>query len=278
MPTPQPQVWPALMVGASVHFASLNQCVSTMKLVQWLVTNSITACLLTSSLAHNLFQHPSLPSMPLRVLLFGGDVPIRAPPPGLPFRLISLYGHAETMWVLAYLPPAGGQAQLPLGKPVSGVQLYVLDAHMQLVPIGVDGELYVAGQQLGTGYLGQPELTASVFLPHPFSKRKADRVFKTGDLVRWCRDGTLEFRARADRQIKIRGFRVSLQDVESGLLTHPRVHRVCASETSGARQRQGHSQGGRGRGRGRPGPTVGTQARLGVGAGSSAHDSRVDRS
>ena len=112
---------------------------------------------------------------------------------------------------------------VPIGRPMANTQLYVLDAHLQPVPIGVAGEVFVGGIGVGRGYLNDPEQTRRSFLRDPFSSRRGARLYKTGDLARWRADRTLEFLGRVDHQVKIRGCRVELGEIEHLLLEHPQI-------------------------------------------------------
>jgi amino acid adenylation domain-containing protein len=111
----------------------------------------------------------------------------------------------------------------PIGRPISNVQLYILNRYQQPVPIGVSGELYIGGQGVARGYLKQPELTEQVFIPNPFSGDPNARLYKTGDCCRYRADGTIEFLGRVDRMVKLRGFRVELGEIESLLSKHSAV-------------------------------------------------------
>ena len=125
---------------------------------------------------------------------------------------------------------------LPIGRPIDNLQAYILDEGQQPVPIGVFGELYVGGVGVAQGYLHQPELTNTKFIPNPFG---AGRLYKTGDLVRWLADGAIEFGGRIDQQVKIRGFRIELGEIESVLSQHPAIEQavvVARAETTGDKQ------------------------------------------
>ena len=118
-----------------------------------------------------------------------------------------------------------GALSVPLGRPLGNVRVYVLDARGQPVPVGVPGELYIGGDSVARGYLGRPELTAERFVPDAFGAPGA-RVYRSGDKVRWLTDGRIEFLGRVDHQLKIRGYRVELGEVEAALGAHPSV-REC---------------------------------------------------
>jgi amino acid adenylation domain-containing protein len=115
---------------------------------------------------------------------------------------------------------------VPIGQAIVNSEVYVLDAAMQLVPIGIPGELYIGGDGLARGYLADPELTAEKFLPHPFSSTRGARLYKTGDLVRYRSDGNLEYLGRIDKQVKVRGYRIEPGEIEIALALHPVVKKV----------------------------------------------------
>ncbi|HET8706854.1 MAG TPA: phosphopantetheine-binding protein, partial [Pseudomonadales bacterium] len=107
---------------------------------------------------------------------------------------------------------------IPIGKPLPGSEVYILDAYGEPVPAGVPGEIYIGGQQLARGYLNRAELTAEKFIPNPFSSNPASRLYRTGDLAKWRISGEIEYLGRNDFQVKIRGFRIELGEIESKLL------------------------------------------------------------
>ncbi|WP_405510244.1 amino acid adenylation domain-containing protein [Streptomyces cyaneofuscatus] len=138
------------------------------------------------------------------------------------------YGPAETTIGVSHVIYRGEAERLStsIGKANPNTQLYVLDDELRPVPVGVGGELYVGGLLLGRGYVGAPGLTASRFVANPFAS-DGSRLYRTGDLARYAPDGSLDFLGRADNQIKIRGMRLEIEDVEASLAEHPRVRHTC---------------------------------------------------
>ncbi|CAM4050088.1 non-ribosomal peptide synthetase [Nocardia ninae] len=149
-------------------------------------------------------------------------------------QIINGYGPTEATVLAAAFPVAQGEGAVPIGEPVGNTRLFVLDGWLQPVPIGVPGELYVAGSQLARGYHDRAALTAARFVADPFGATGA-RLYRTGDLVRWTRAGVLEFVGRVDDQVKIRGHRVELGEIETVLMHHPSVSQavVDAREPAG---------------------------------------------
>jgi len=132
---------------------------------------------------------------------------------------------------------------VPIGRPIANTQLYALDANLQPVPIGVIGELYIGGIGVGRGYLNRPELTAERFIADPFSGRPGAMLYRSGDLVRYRRDGNLEYLGRADQQVKIRGYRIEPGEVEAVLLQQPQVRDAAVSvhaDATGAKRLIGY--------------------------------------
>ena len=156
-------------------------------------------------------------------------------------RVLDLYGPTEdTVYSTCALRSADGPATI--GRPISNKRAYILDARRQPVPVGVPGDLYVAGAGVARGYLNRPELTAEKFLPDPFH-RAGERMYKTGDRARWLPGGDVQFLGRLDHQVKIRGYRVEIAEIEEALLRHPGV-RLCAvvarQEESGGKRLVGY--------------------------------------
>ena len=190
----------------------------------------MTTCFLTSALFGELVTADPAQLTGLRQLLFGGEVTpattARTALAALPgCRLVHVYGPTETVTFCAAqsLDPADPPTGLiPIGGPLAGGPLHVLDGAGQPVPVGVPGELYVEGVAVSRGYLNRPALTAERFVPSPFGR--GARLYRTGDLVRRRADGALEFLGRRDGQVKIRGFRIETGEVEAVLRAHNAVH------------------------------------------------------
>jgi acyl carrier protein len=125
------------------------------------------------------------------------------------------------------------ESRIPIGTPIANTQVYIVDGQLRQVPVGETGELLIGGEGVARGYLNRPELTAERFIPDPFSHDKAGRLYKTGDLCRCRRDGTIDCLGRNDSQVKIRGYRVELGDVEAALESHPGVRQAAAKVVDG---------------------------------------------
>jgi amino acid adenylation domain-containing protein len=139
--------------------------------------------------------------------------------------LYNEYGPTEaTVWCSAYrCEPQAEAIRVPIGRPIANTQLYVLDSRMQMVPVGVPGELLVGGAGVAGGYWKRPDLTAEKFITNPFRSTPGARLYKTGDLARFLPDGNIDYLGRVDHQVKLRGFRIELGDIEAALASHPAV-------------------------------------------------------
>ncbi|HVC21503.1 MAG TPA: amino acid adenylation domain-containing protein, partial [Vicinamibacterales bacterium] len=156
-------------------------------------------------------------------------------------RYINAYGPTEnTVCASWHQVPAGGlhAGAVPIGRPLANVQLYVVDARMEIVPVGIPGEICIGGVGVARGYLGRPAETAARFVPDPFGGQAGGRLYRTGDLGRWTPEGLLEFLGRQDRQVQVRGARVEPGEVEAVLETHPHVRRAVVFATGSAESRQ----------------------------------------
>jgi amino acid adenylation domain-containing protein len=155
-------------------------------------------------------------------------------------RVWNLYGPSEdTTYSTQAVMNRDSQYGVTIGRPLAATQIYLLDPQMRPVPIGVIGEIYIAGEGLARGYLNRPELTAEKFIANPFSKQPGTRLYRTGDLGRYLPDGEIVFLGRTDHQVKIRGFRIELGEIETVLSRHPAVRRCVVVVNE---DQQGHQQ------------------------------------
>ncbi|WP_103125447.1 non-ribosomal peptide synthetase [Nostoc cycadae] len=146
--------------------------------------------------------------------------------------LYNEYGPTEaTVWSSVYLCQSQELTKIPIGKPIANTQIYILDANLHPVPIGVPGEIYLGGDGISLGYLNQPELTTQKFINNPFIQEPNARLYKTGDLAQYRADSNIEFLGRIDRQVKIRGYRIEIGEIEAALKQHPLVREVVVIAT-----------------------------------------------
>jgi amino acid adenylation domain-containing protein len=227
------ELWPLLAAGAGTVIPDEETRLSPSRMLRWWAKEGITLAFLPTPLADAILgeEIPADLDLRLRYLVVGGDRLHRAPRPETSFQLSNIYGPAEHSVVtsMALVPPAREPTagRLPsIGRVIGNTRVYVLDAYQQPVPRGVPGELYVGGAGLARGYIWRPELTAERFLPDPWGGLRGEpgaRMYRTGDLVRWLPDGELDFLGRIDHQVKLRGMRVELGEIEAVLGQHPDV-------------------------------------------------------
>ncbi|HEX6904707.1 MAG TPA: amino acid adenylation domain-containing protein [Thermoanaerobaculia bacterium] len=208
--------------------------------------HGITTLWLTAGLFHPMVDYQLQALRPLRQLLAGGDVlspaHVRRVLEELPgTTLINGYGPTEMTTFTCCHPmtsAAAVGAPVPLGRPIGNTRVHILDDGLRPVPVGVRGELCAGGEGLSRGYFGRPDLTAERFVPDPFSGEPGARLYRTGDVARFLADGRIEFGGRRDGQVKLRGFRVELGEVESALARHPGVREavVTVREDGGDRR------------------------------------------
>lgn len=222
------QLFSTLIQGGRLVLASADECRSQAALTALVARERVEVAVLPVA-ALGLLDPDVLPG--LRVLMVGGEAcgasQVEAYARGR--RFINAYGPTETTVAATYweaTTPMPSLAVLPLGRPGANTRVYVLDDRLELLPIGVPGELCIAGPGVARGYLGRPALTAERFVPDPFGPVGA-RMYRSGDLCRWRSDGTLEFVGRRDHQVKVRGVRIELGEIEAALGQHSAV-RQCA--------------------------------------------------
>ncbi len=214
-----------LVVGAEVVLVSRDVAADGAALWQALAEAQATVMQATPT-TWRLLLAAGWPGSPNLKILCGGE----ALPPALANELVdkghalwNLYGPTETtVWSACY-QIEGRVNKVPIGRPIANTQIYLLDTQLQPVPIGVIGEIYIAGAGVARGYYGRPTLTTERFLPDPFSQAGDGRMYKTGDQGRWLPDGNIEFLGRNDHQVKVRGYRIELGEIEANLNRHPAV-------------------------------------------------------
>ncbi|WP_367184874.1 amino acid adenylation domain-containing protein [uncultured Bradyrhizobium sp.] len=224
-----------LTAGARVHICADAVVQDPLSLAQEMHREGVTVLQIVPSLLRLILERVNETAIyrafaGLRLLISTGE-PLPADVcrswfqhfPGVP--VINAYGASECSddVSLHRLVAAPTGSVVSVGRPLPNVQLYVLDGGLRPLPIGVTGELYVGGDGVGRGYIGDNEQTSARFQRDPFSDRAHARLYRTGDLARWRVDGTLECLGRADQQVKVRGYRVELKEIEHVLLDHPRI-------------------------------------------------------
>jgi amino acid adenylation domain-containing protein len=221
------ETWPYLLGGSCIDLPNQEVLDQPAKLFEWLAAREITICFLPTPLAEIFGSTQPLPPLRLRALLTGGDKLHQGNWSGLPCPIINHYGPTENTVVSTCAQATSGNVP-SIGKPIANARVYVLDEEFQPVPVGMAGELYVGGASLARGYVNHPDLTAERFVPDPFSNLAGERLYQTGDVVRFLADGHLEFLGRKDHQVKLRGFRIELGEIENALGGHPQVKQAVA--------------------------------------------------
>ncbi|MGZ4857994.1 MAG: amino acid adenylation domain-containing protein [Candidatus Angelobacter sp.] len=223
------EIFVPLSVGGRVIVAS-----NALALPQWLKDGKVSLVNTVPSAMAELVRMKGIPSS-VRVVNLAGEALQRNLVEQIydgssVESVFNLYGPSEDTTYSTYVRLKRGEATLPvsIGRPIANTQAYVLDDHYQLLPIGIPGELYLAGAGLARGYLNRPGLTGEKFVPNPFSQKPGDRLYRTGDRARWLVDGNLDFLGRRDHQVKLRGFRIELAEIEAALLEHPMVEQALA--------------------------------------------------
>jgi amino acid adenylation domain-containing protein/non-ribosomal peptide synthase protein (TIGR01720 family)/FkbM family methyltransferase len=243
-------LFPPLIRGGCLHLISEERALNAEALGEYFQRAGIDCLKVAPSHLAALLAATAEPHrlMPRRWLVIGGEALhwelARSLPVPAGCRLFNHYGPTETTvgitahGLRADIPPAHHSATVPLGRPLGGARLWVLDANLQPVEIGVPGELYAGGDAVARGYLHRPELTAERFVPDLFGPEPGGRLYRTGDRVRWLPDGALEFLGRFDHQVKIRGFRIELGEISAVLERHPRIaEAVVVARDAQERQR-----------------------------------------
>ncbi|HEY2495744.1 MAG TPA: amino acid adenylation domain-containing protein [Candidatus Angelobacter sp.] len=236
------ELWGALLTGGRSVLAQ-QRILSAEEIRKYVQGRGVNTLWLTAALLNSIVESDVECLQGVKYLLTGGETAsvthikrALAEMPGM--RVVNGYGPSEcTVFSSCYVVPGElpeSVISLPIGKPIGDRRMYVLDRAMNVVPIGVVGEAYVAGASVARGYLRRPDLTAERFVPDRYSEEGGGRLYRTGDLVRWRRDGTIEFVGRNDLQVKVRGFRIELGEIEAILQQQSGIRGCAVVAKSGA--------------------------------------------
>lgn len=225
------EVWGALLNGGRLELVEREVTLSPRRYTQFVRARGVTALFMTTALFNQMVREVPGCFSGVGTVLFGGEaVDVesvhRALAQGGQKRLVHVYGPTESTTFASWHEVEEAESSaltIPIGRPISNTQMYVLDERMEPVPVGVPGELYIGGDGLARGYWNRPELTAERFVLDPFSTAPGARLYRSGDRVRFRVDGSIEFLGRVDDQLKIRGFRIEPREVEQALTLHPAV-------------------------------------------------------
>lgn len=235
------EIWPPLCAGASLHIPNALTRLLPEQLRDWMVQEQVTISFAPTYIAEHLMTLPWPPQTALRYLLTGADTLRRYAPQGLPFEAVNNYGPTEctvvaTSGIVASEP--GRDRPPSIGKAIDGVEVHVLDATLRPVAPGVEGEIWISGAGLARGYRNNEALTRERFVVLRREDGSQHRAYRTGDLGRIAHDGEVEFRSRADQQIKILGNRIEPQEIEFVLNRHPGVHSSAVVALENTRQQK----------------------------------------
>ncbi|NNB93012.1 non-ribosomal peptide synthase/polyketide synthase [Corallococcus exiguus] len=229
------EVWGPLLFGGTLVVFPPESPGDLKLLAHVLRHHGITTLHLTAGLFAQMVDLEFDSLRGLRQLLTGGDVVsaphVRRAIEELGIPVTACYGPTEsTLFTSCHrmTRPEQVGTSVPIGHPIANTRVYLLDARLQPVPVGVPGELFIGGDGLARGYLSRPELTAERFIPDALASRPGERLYRTGDLARWRPDGGLDFLGRLDNQVKVRGFRIELAEVEASLRAHPALREAVA--------------------------------------------------
>ena len=233
------EIFPTWIAGGSLIVREEDASLAVGDFLRWVDQNGVTALDLPTAYWHELVRELSESTLKLpkslRLVIVGGEkaqsgaLATWRKLAGSRVRWVNTYGPTETSVIVTSYEPKDSEelpSVLPIGRPIANTKIYILSKSLQMLPVGVAGDLYVSGPGLARGYLNRPETTAEKFVADPFSPEPGARMYKTGDWPAILANGEIEFAGRTDDQVKIRGYRVELEEIEAVLGTHPGVHEV----------------------------------------------------
>jgi amino acid adenylation domain-containing protein len=234
------EIWSTLSAGATLCLVQDEVRTSPELIQEWMIRERISIGFVPTVHAAPMMAMQWPGTTKLRYLLTGGDALHQAPPVGLPFNVVNNYGPSEcTVVATSSVLVPGSQGLPPIGRPIAGTSVYLLDEKGNQVTDGDVGEIYIGGNSVACGYRNLPELTERSFVPDSFAGTAGARMYRSGDRGSRLPNGEIEFHGRIDRQIKIRGQRIELDEIGSALTQHPKIEFAAAmSKLSAAGENQ----------------------------------------
>jgi aspartate racemase len=243
------EIFPTWIAGAALVIREEDASLAVGDFLRWVNEAGVTALDLPTAYWHELVGELSESTLQLpeslRIVIVGGEKASAAALAawhklaGSRVRWVNTYGPTETSVIVTSFEPENWEKIppiLPIGRPIANTKIHILDEHLQPLPVGIPGDLFVGGPGLARGYLNRPEITAGKFVRDPFSAEPEARIYKTGDRARYLADGKIEFAGRTDDQVKIRGYRVELKEIESVLGSYPGIREVVVVARESARE------------------------------------------
>jgi aspartate racemase len=241
------EIFPTWIAGGALVVREEDASLAVGDFLRWVAEKRVTALDLPTAYWHELVRELAESSLrlpeSLRIVIVGGEkassaaLTIWRKLAGPLVRWVNMYGPTETSVIVTSFEPKASEeipAVLPIGRPIANTRIHILGKNLQPLPVGIAGDLYVAGPGLARGYLNRPEITAEKFIRDPFSHDPTARMYKTGDLARYLASGEIEFAGRTDDQVKIRGYRVELEEIEAVLGSHAGVREVVITARENA--------------------------------------------
>ena len=219
------ELWPTLLSGARIYMAAKKQESGFNNFIDWVTEEGITHTFLPTAICKYLIQSGKEVPSNLKVLTGGDDLGTLE---AVPFTIYNNYGPTEATVVSTVfkVDQPYTERNIPIGKPLSNKEVYILDDKLNPLPVGYAGEIYIGGAGIARGYINREDLTEANFIPNPFGP---GRLYKTGDMAKWLTDGNIEFIGRSDFQVNIRGQRIELGEIEATLMNHEQIKQTVVT-------------------------------------------------